>query len=59
MLNINQATTIIVVMILFTSAGGLTAGDDLLKVSVASALAGSIIVMIADFIYSLKDGGTL
>ena len=59
MLNINQAATIIVVMILFTSAGGLTVtGYDLLKVSVASAIAGVIIVMIADFLYSI-DGGTL
>ena len=54
MLNINQAATIIVVMILFTSAGGLTVtGYDLLKVSVASAIAGVIIVMIADFLHSL------
>ena len=59
MLNINQATTIIVVMILFTSAGGLTVtGYDILKVSVASAIAGVIIVRIADILYNLL-GGTL
>lgn len=57
MLNINQATTLIVGMILFTNAGGLTVtGYDLLKVSVASAIAGVIIVTIADILYNILGG---
>ena len=51
-MNVNQATNLIVVLLLFMSVGGFQReGLDFLWCAVACAITGTIIVTVADYLY--------
>ena len=57
-MNVNQATTLIVVILLFMSVGGFQREVlDFLWCSVICSITGTLIVTVADYLYEKISGG--
>ncbi len=56
-MNVNQATNLIVVILLFTAMGGFQRdGIDFIWCAVVCAITGTLIVTVADYLYGKREG---